>query len=114
MVMKFIVKLILSGTAMALLLYWYTEISLLLAALAAILFVIVAWLLGDQLILRSSTNITAAIADGVMSIIYLWIVSYALNLSLQVSEMLVISVVVTVAEWFFHRYVLKPDHLMIA
>jgi hypothetical protein len=114
MSLKFISKLFLNGSIVALLLYWYTEIRIELAAIVAVLFVIVAWLLGDQLILRSSNNAVATFADGVLSIIYLWIVGEVLDLSLAFSEILVISATVAFAEWIFHRYILKPDSVMNA
>jgi hypothetical protein len=113
MSLKFISKLFLNGVIVALLMYWYTEVRIEIAALIAILFVIVAWLVGDQLILRATNNAAATAADGLLAIIYLWIVDSVLDLGLSFSEILVIALTVAVAEWFFHRYILKPESVMI-
>lgn len=112
MTLKFIAKLILNGVILTLMLYWYTEITIQLAFFVSILFAIVAWLLGDQLILRASNNMTATIADFGLTVVYLWIVREVLDISLDWGEIFVISAIVGVAEWAYHRYVLKPGTVM--
>lgn len=112
MVMKFLAKMVLSGIAITLLLYWFSNITLWNAMIAAFIFAVVAWLVGDQVILRATNNAVATTADAIMCIVYLWIVASILNLNLNFGEILVITAVVGLAEWYFHRYFLKPERVM--
>ncbi len=114
MLMKFALKLILNGAIMSLLLYWYASITYTNALIVAVIFAVAAWIAGDQFILRAANNTVATIADGVMAILYLWIVSYILNLDLSFGEMLIISLIMGGAEWFFHRYVMSVDRVTLA
>ncbi|WP_276355395.1 DUF2512 family protein [Cohnella caldifontis] len=112
MILKFLAKLVMTGAVLSLLLYWYSNISLTNAVIVSLLFAVVSWFAGDQLILRLSNNATATVADALMSAVYLWIVGSILNLTLNFWEIVLISAIVGIAEWLFHRYMLRPDRVM--
>lgn len=108
---KFAAKLMLIGAVVSLLLYAYSSITFGAALVTALVFAVVAWLVGDQLVLRTTSNATSAAVDGLMCLAYLWIVGSILSLDLNFGEMLLISAIVGVVEYFFHRYALKPDRV---
>lgn len=113
MLMKFALKLILNGSIISLLLFWYASISYVNALIAAVIFTVLAWFAGDRLILRAANNAFATIADAVMSFVYLWIVAAVLNLDLSFGEMFIISLIVGGAEWFYHRYIMSVDRVTV-
>jgi len=85
------------------LLMWFTEATFLGALLAAVVLCAIAYLVGDQIILRMSNNSIATIADAVLTFVYLWIVSTLADWSLSFTELLVITAAVAVVEIIFHR-----------
>lgn len=69
---------------------------------------IVAYLIGDLVILRKSNNITASICDVVLA----FLVIYPLNFywyrrGVNLPTALVASVIIGIGEWFFHKYLLR-------
>jgi hypothetical protein len=113
--MKFIFKLLLlDGPIIALLAYYYTDITIQTATLAALVFTVISYYLVDQLILRSTNNRIATLCDGVLSVVYLWILASMFHWTLGWDEILTTSATLAVAEWVFHRYILKPDSWVIA
>ncbi|CAM4493423.1 DUF2512 family protein [Paenibacillus tarimensis] len=105
--MNFIVKWLLNGIIVAPLLMFYTGISFTTAAVAASILTVVAYLLGDQVLLRATNNTFATVSDFALVAIYLGMLSYFYNWYLSVGELLIISALVAVAEWFYHRYFLR-------
>lgn len=106
--MKFLLKWILNGVIVVLLLMYYTEINLLNACITATALTLVAYFVGDQLILRSTNNTIATICDFVLAYAVLWVAADSMRLDLAASEILVISFVIAVAEWVLHRFVFQP------
>jgi hypothetical protein len=112
--MKFTAKWLLDSSVMALLLYHYVAgITLITALVVSTVFSVIAYFVGDQLILRASNNTVATLADGVMSIVFLWIVGSMLNWDLSAGEILMISVILAIMEWVVHRYIFKPDTFIV-
>jgi hypothetical protein len=111
MILKFLAKLVMTGAVISLLLYWYANITVTNSVVVSLLFAIVSWIVGDQLILRYSNNAAATTADVLMSVAYLWIVGAVLNLNLNFGEIVLISAIVGISEWLFHRYMLRPRRL---
>ncbi|WP_219640906.1 DUF2512 family protein [Cohnella sp. CFH 77786] len=110
--MKFLVKWLLNGAIVSLLLLYYAEIPLLTGIAAATVLTVVAYFLGDQLILRSTNNAIATFADAVLAIVYLWAAAYWMNWNLNLGEILVITAILGIAEWFLHRYVFNDSRFM--
>lgn len=104
---RFLVKWIVNGIVVVTMLMWFTEASFWAAFITASILCIIAYLIGDQLILRASNNTVATIADAVLAIVYLWLVADAMKWHLTTGELLGIVAVLTVVEVIFHRYL---DH----
>ena len=105
--MKFILKWIVNGAIVGSLLIYYANVTFIMAAMTATALTLVAYFVGDQLILRSTNNTIATIADAVLAYLLLWGAAYLMNWDLSAGEILVITLILGVAEWFIHRYVFQ-------
>ena len=101
---RFLIKLVVNGAIVVGCLLGFTNATLLSATIAALGLTIIAYLIGDQLILRATNNVTATIADALIAAVYLWAVASMLNWDLSMGELLITVVLLGVAELFFHRY----------
>jgi len=103
--MHLIAKIVINGLFAVVLLLWLTNATFWEAALASVLLSVIAYYVGDQLVLRSANNTVATIVDAVMVFAYFWVVSYFFNWNLSMGGLLIITVVFGVIEVFFHRYI---------
>jgi hypothetical protein len=104
---KFIKKIVLNGVVVIPLLMWFTGASFMSAMITAVALAVIAYLLGDQIILRASNNTIATIADAVLAIVFLWVVAYFMNWRINLIELVTIALVLGVVETFFHRFLQK-------
>lgn len=111
--MRFILKWLINGVIVSSLLVFYTEIGFLTAAFIATALSVIDYYVGDQLILRATNNTVATFVDGLGTLLFLLIVADSMNLDLTFGEALIISALMAVSEWLIHRYVLKPENLML-
>jgi hypothetical protein len=107
--LKFLLKWIVNGAVVALLLIYYADVPFIEAAITATAITIIAYAVGDQIILRASNNAIATIADFGLGFFILWAASDAMSWDITIGEILMISVVLAIAEWVVHRYILKPE-----
>lgn len=107
--LKFLLKYILNGAIVVVLMLYYTEITFWGAVAAATGLTVLAYFIGDQLILRGTNNFFATVCDFVMAAGYLWLLSYFFDWSLSFGELLIISLILGVAEWFLHRHVFREE-----
>ncbi|MFD0714134.1 DUF2512 family protein [Paenibacillus sp. GCM10027626] len=84
---------------------WLTNATFWEAALASLVLSVIAYYAGDQLVLRSTNNTVATLADAVLVFVYFWVVAYFLNWDLSIGGLLIITAVLGVIEVFFHRYI---------
>jgi hypothetical protein len=110
---KFVMKWILDGAVVALLLIYFADVSFIEAAITATALTIIAYGVGDQVILRSTNNTVATLADGVLGFFILWIAAYSMNWDINIGQILIIAVILAIAEWVVHRYIFQPDSLMV-
>lgn len=104
MLNKFLIKLLLNGIVVIALLMWYTEATFVGAATAAVILSAIAYVIGDQLVLRYTNNTTATIVDAIVAMFYLWLVARYANWSLSAGELLMIVIVLGLVEIGFHRF----------
>lgn len=109
--MKFIIKLIVNGIVVVPLLMWFSQATFFQAVSTAVVLCIIAFLIGDQWILRTSNNTVATIADAVLALVFLWLVAAFMNWDLSFTEILVISLVLGVVEAIFHRFLGHDDRV---
>lgn len=106
---KFVFKWLVNGAIVIALLMYYTEATLTEAALAATGLTVIAYLIGDQLILRKTNNTVATVADFCLAMAYLVVVADYLDWNLSMSEAFFISLMLAVFEFVFHRYMLREE-----
>lgn len=104
--MKFVFKWLLNGVIVVTLLMMYADASFVNAAITATALTIIAYLIGDLWILRATNNTIATLADAVLAYVLLWAAAEAMNWPLSAGENLIITAILGIAEWVFHRYVL--------
>lgn len=107
---KFAVKLVahlVVITAMLLVLSTATIWGALVTALAI---GVISYLVGDLLILRASqNNIVSTLCDAVLVFLMLWAVRASNLWSLSYTDMLVITIVAGIFEYFYHMWLLSDD-----
>lgn len=109
--MKFILKWLLNGAIVTLLLMYYADVPFFTAAITATALTLIAYFVGDQFILRASNNAIATLADGLLAFMVLWIAAYQMDWNLSLGEILIISAILAIAEWVFHRYILNAGQI---
>jgi hypothetical protein len=110
---NFVMKWILDGAVVALLLIYFADVPLLEAAITATALAIITYGVGDQVILRSTNNAVATLADGVLGFFILWIAAYSMKWDINLGQILIIAIILAIAEWVVHRYILQPDSLTV-
>lgn len=106
---RFIVKLVINGIILVPFIYWFTEATIWASIVTSVGLSIIAYLIGDQLILRTSNNLIATVSDAILAAVYLWAVSAFMNWNFSFGEMLFTVVVLGVAEFFYHRFLGRVD-----
>ncbi|MFC3800690.1 DUF2512 family protein [Cohnella sp. GCM10012308] len=105
--MKFVLKWLVNGAVVTTLLMYYSNASFLGAATTATILTIIAYIVGDQIILRSTNNMIATVSDGIMAYLVLWIAASTMNWTISAGEILIVAIITGVAEFFIHRYVFQ-------
>ena len=107
--MKFVLKWLVNGAIVVSLLMYYADVSLLNALITATVLTLIAYFVGDQLVLRATNNAIATLADAILAYAILWLAADQMNWNLSSGEILVITIVLGIAEWVLHRYVMQAD-----
>jgi hypothetical protein len=106
--LKFIMKWIINGAVVALMLVYFADVPFIEAAITATAITVIAYVVGDQIILRASNNAIATLADFGLGFLILWVASDSMSWDINLGEIFTISILLAVAEWVVHRYILKP------
>lgn len=78
------------------------------ALLAGILGTVVNYIVGDRYILPNFGNVVAAIADGILGAVLLFLMDLASTaLRLNTTAVLVFGLILIVGEYFFHQYLIN-------
>ncbi|MEK3883617.1 DUF2512 family protein [Paenibacillus sp. PL2-23] len=107
--LKFLLKFLVNGLIVATYLYYYTEISYWSAVVVATGLVVLAYLIGDQIILRATNNAFATVCDVVLAAGYLGLLSYLYDWSLSLGETVMIALTLGLAEWLMHRFLFQEE-----
>lgn len=106
---KFLLKWLINGAIVVALLLYYSEATFWGAVCAATALTVIAYVIGDQLLLRATNNLFATISDFLLAAVYLYAVAYMFNWTLSMGEIVTISLILGIAEWFLHRYVFNEE-----
>lgn len=102
-------KILMNGIVVVPLLMWFTEATLWGSIMTALALSVIAYLLGDQVILRMSNNIVATVADAALTFFYLWLVADWMDWSLTIGELTTITLALGVVEFIYHRQLGMAD-----
>lgn len=71
----------------------------------ALIITIVAYILGDLLILPAFGNLSASISDGIIAFLITWLTPFVVTrITITAGTALTVGVLVGVGEYFFHKY----------
>lgn len=107
--MKFLFKWALNGIIVTLMLAWYADVTYLTAFIAASVLTVIAFLLGDLMLLPNTNNTVATAADLLLAAVYLGAIASLFDWNLSFGEIAIISALVAGAEWVYHRYILGQE-----
>jgi len=106
---KLVTKLIVNSVVLVPLLWYLAGASFLGSLVTSLGLAVIAYIIGDQLILRRSNNLIATIADAGLAFVYLWMVRNFTDWPLSFTEILTIVAALGIVEWFFHAYLQRQD-----
>ncbi|WNC12716.1 DUF2512 family protein [Brevibacillus brevis] len=101
--MNILIKLLVNGIIGIPGLYW-SGTSLTFAVVTSVVVSLIAYALGDALILPKTNNTFATTADFIMVFALFWISSYVFLQPYRLSGILLTAFVIAVAEYFYHDY----------
>ncbi|MGG6313837.1 DUF2512 family protein [Paenibacillus macerans] len=104
---KFIVKLLGNGVIIVAMLMLLSNASLISALLTALALSVLAYLFGDLFILPRTNNAAATLTDALLVFVFLWAIAANAEWTLSFGEMLAITLVLGVFEYFFHGWLLR-------
>ncbi|HZG87225.1 DUF2512 family protein [Paenibacillus sp.] len=102
---KFLLKLLLNGIIVVPLLLWFGTVSFWEAVLAATVLCVIAYFIGDKIILPATNNWVATIADFGLTYVYVWMVGSFLLWNISLGEAFWISLGVAAVELLFHTMI---------
>lgn len=81
------------------------------STIIGVIIVVMIYILGDLVILRKLGNIPATIADSGAAALIIWLYLYYMNSSMTDiwMKVLIPALLIGVAEWFFHKWLLKQN-----
>lgn len=103
-----VIKLLMITIVLEISLRFMTNLSAVSIFYVSLAVTLLAYILGDLLVLNKSNNTTATIADICLSLITIlafnWIIPLA---NISFTSALISSVIIGCGEWFFHKYIKK-------
>ncbi|KPV61379.1 hypothetical protein QJ48_00160 [Paenibacillus sp. A3] len=102
--MKIIFKLLLNGAIAVTILLWLTRATFWEAAIASVVLSVIAYLVGDQYVLRISNNTVATLVDAVLAFVYFWVVASLLKWDLSIGGLIFLTLFLGVGEAVYHRF----------
>lgn len=102
-------KVIMNGIVLIPMIMWLSNATFWQTAIAALGLCALAYLFGDQYILRRTNNTIATSVDAMLIFTYLWIVARWLDWSLTLGEIAFITVILCAVEWIFHHQLAEAN-----
>lgn len=105
-VMALIIKYVMIALVLAVVLSWLTDLTFSEILYIAGAVTILAYIIGDLLILPATNNTIATIADVGLALLTIYMFNYLWdNREISFTDSLIAAAVIGVGEWFFHKYV---------
>ncbi len=109
-----LVKFAVVAVVLEIILGFLTNLNFVEILYVALTVTLVAYVIGDLLILPISNNTVATLADAGLAVFIVYIYNYIwVDSIITFATALIAGAVIGLAEWFFHKYVARhvfPDH----
>lgn len=102
-------KLLMNAIVIVPLLMLLAETRFLQSLIVSIVFSVIAYGVGDQVILGVSNNAVATMSDAVLAFIYFWLVSVWLGWPWTVGGLLTLTIAIGAIEYAYHLLLEKID-----
>lgn len=112
-----VIKFVMSAVVLGIVLTGIYNYDFIDSMLISVILTVAAYALGDLLVYRNAAddsdykkrNIIATISDLILSFLVIWIMGASLfgNNSTIIQGSIVSAIVITIGEWFFHKYLDK-------
>ena len=103
-----VVKAIMIWAILWVVLTGFYDVSFMDSTIVGVIIVVMIYVLGDLIILRKIGNVAATVADAGTAAVILWIYLSSMDYTTDLwMKVLVPAVLIGVAEWFFHKWLLK-------
>ncbi len=103
-----IIKVLMIGIINLVVLSMFRGIAPLDSIYLAIVITVVAYVLGDLLILPAYGNLAASISDGIIALLIAWLTPFvAPNIPVTFGNAFAVGILVGIGEWFFHKYMAR-------
>ncbi|MDG0812634.1 DUF2512 family protein [Cohnella rhizosphaerae] len=99
--MKFLLKWLVNGTIATTLLMYYSNASFLGSVTTATILTIIAYMVVDQIILRSTNNLIATVSDGILGYLVLWVAASTMKWTISPGEIFIVALITGIAEFFY-------------
>jgi hypothetical protein len=101
-----LIKFVMIAIVLETVLYMSTELSFTSILYIAVAVTILAYIIGDLLILPATNNTVATVSDAVLALATIYMFNYLWNTRvISFRNALISAAVIGVGEWFFHKYV---------
>ncbi|WNQ11904.1 DUF2512 family protein [Paenibacillus aurantius] len=100
---RFLSKIVVNGILLVILLRYLAEADLIAATFTAVALSVIAYLAGDQFVLRMTNNTLALVADALLALAFLWLAARYFQWPYSYAEILVTVVILTAAEALYHK-----------
>lgn len=103
-----LIKFIMVAVVLEIILGVMTDLAFTEILYVSVAVTVLAYVIGDLLILAASNNTVATLADAGLALFIIYMFNYIWPArTISFTDALVAAVVIGVGEWFFHKYVAK-------
>ncbi|WP_054955557.1 DUF2512 family protein [Paenibacillus dakarensis] len=106
----FLVKMLGNGAIVVGLLMLLGDASFIGALGTALALTVIAYLLGDLVVLPKTNNMIATAVDAVLAFVLLWGVSSNADWNISMGDLLIITLALGVFEYIFHEMLYRTDY----
>lgn len=109
-VMALLVKFLMVAIILEIALGLLTDLAFSQILIVSLAVTLIAYIIGDLLILRFSNNTVSTISDAILSFITIYGFSLMENYrDIELLDAVICAVVLGIGEWFYHKYIVKKE-----
>lgn len=105
-----LLKLMINAAVIVPFLLLFSDASLGAAAATTLALALITYIVGDQMLLRMTSNTAAAVADAGIAYLLLWAATAVANWNIDFAELVTVTILYGFVEVMFHRHLRKVNH----